>query len=249
MISIDWDRWRATDSRSAPSMTTYSPFATSQPLTSSSASTSRSWCGHQRFCLMGVPHSRWSVRNETSVRWVAKARPIGMLTRPNEMEPFQIVRMRRVRIVEGPGLFALSYGLPPAYDSECDDGLPRDEPDRLAARPPDGARSLAVRAGAAMAGPGLSRGAGRRLAGGLVGRGGAPGRGALAHAARARSAAPGRRRGARANTARVDPARLGDHEHRGRRRRHLPDEHRLRERLHPRPLRSGTRVRRGRGAA
>src|SRR3954469_23248783 len=136
-MSIDCERLRATDSRSDSSTSTNSPFATSQPFTSSSGSTSRSWSGHQRFCLIGVPHSRWSVRNDTSVRWVAKARPIGMLTRPNEIEPFQIVRTRRVRIVEGPGLFALTYGLPPAYDSECDDGLPRDEPDRLAAGSPD----------------------------------------------------------------------------------------------------------------
>ena len=49
--------------------------------------------GHQRFCLIGVPHSRCSVRNETSLRCCATASPIGMLTRPKLMEPFQMVRM------------------------------------------------------------------------------------------------------------------------------------------------------------
>src|SRR3954466_11600165 len=92
-MSIDWERWRATDSRSPSSTSTYSPLATSQPLTSSSASTSRSWNGHHRFCLIGVPHSRCRVRNATSDRWVAKASPIGMLTRPKLIDPFQIVRM------------------------------------------------------------------------------------------------------------------------------------------------------------
>ena len=86
--------WSATASRSDSSTSTYWPFANSQPLTSSSASTSRSWTGHQRFCLIGVPHSRWRVRNDTSCRWVASASPMGMLTRPKLMDPFQIVRMR-----------------------------------------------------------------------------------------------------------------------------------------------------------
>ena len=86
-------------SRSASSTTTNSPFETSQPLTSSSRSTSRSCVGHQRFCLIGVRHSRCSVRNETSdwraAGFVASASPTGMLTRPKLMEPFQIVRMER----------------------------------------------------------------------------------------------------------------------------------------------------------
>src|SRR5881398_3720790 len=93
MISIDCERCSATDSRSESSTITNSPFATSQPLTSSSGSTSRSWCGHHRFCLIGVPHSRCRVRNATSDRWVARASPIGMLTRPKLIDPFQMVRM------------------------------------------------------------------------------------------------------------------------------------------------------------
>src|SRR5438874_1881358 len=43
-MSIDCERVSATDSRSASSTITNSPFAISQPFTSSSASTSRSWC-------------------------------------------------------------------------------------------------------------------------------------------------------------------------------------------------------------
>ena len=76
---------------------TNSPFATSQPLTISSGPTSRSCTGHQRFCLIGVPHSRCSSRNETSdcraAGFVAGASPTGMLTRPKLIEPFQVVRM------------------------------------------------------------------------------------------------------------------------------------------------------------
>jgi hypothetical protein len=33
-----------------------------------------------------------------SERWVATANPIGMLTRPKLMEPFQIVRMTHVQV-------------------------------------------------------------------------------------------------------------------------------------------------------
>src|SRR5512132_178959 len=84
-------------SRSASSTMTNSPFATSQPLTISSGPTSRSCVGHQRFWRIGVLHSRWSVRKLTSDCFafgvVARARPTGMLTRPKEMDPFQIVRM------------------------------------------------------------------------------------------------------------------------------------------------------------
>ena len=86
-------------SRSASSTSTNSPFATSQPLTISSRSTSRSCTSHQRFCLIGVMHSRCSCRKETSdwraAGFVASASPTGMLTRPKLIEPFQIVRMGR----------------------------------------------------------------------------------------------------------------------------------------------------------
>src|SRR5438067_3432982 len=84
-------------SRSASSTTTNCPFATSQPLTISSFETSRSCCGHQRLFLIGVPHSRWSIRNDPSdcraAGLVARAIPTGMLTRPKLIDPFQMVRM------------------------------------------------------------------------------------------------------------------------------------------------------------
>ena len=84
-------------SRSASSTTTNCPFATSQPLTISSFETSRSCCGHQRLFLIGVPQSRWSIRNDTSdcraAGLVARAIPTGMLTRPKLIDPFQMVRM------------------------------------------------------------------------------------------------------------------------------------------------------------
>ena len=83
-------------------MMTNSPFATSQPLTISSGPTSRSCTGHQRFWRIGVRHSRWSCRNETSdaraFGEVASASPIGMLTRPKLSEPFQIVRIDDLRL-------------------------------------------------------------------------------------------------------------------------------------------------------
>src|SRR5438034_408777 len=89
-------------SRSASSTITNSPLATSQPFTISSGPTSRSWVGHQRFWRIGVLHSRWSVRKLTSDCFafgvVARARPTGMLTRPKEMDPFQIVRMGPLRV-------------------------------------------------------------------------------------------------------------------------------------------------------
>ena len=44
-----------------------SPFATSQPFTSSSRSTSRSCVGHQRFCLIGVRHSRCSAERHVGL--------------------------------------------------------------------------------------------------------------------------------------------------------------------------------------
>ena len=98
MISIarESSYW-AIASRSASSTKTNSPFETSQPFTSSSFETSRSCTGHQRFCLIGVPHSRCSVRKLTSdcraAGLVARANPTGMLTRPKLIEPFQIVRI------------------------------------------------------------------------------------------------------------------------------------------------------------
>src|SRR6476619_7152301 len=62
-----------------------------------SGPTSRSWVGHQRFCRIGVLHSRCNVRKLTSDCFafavVARARPTGMLTRAKEIDPFQIVRM------------------------------------------------------------------------------------------------------------------------------------------------------------
>ena len=88
---------------------TNSPFATSQPLTISSGPTSRSCTGHQRFCLIGVWHSRCSVRNETSEARafgdVAGASPTGMVTRPKLSEPFQIVRMGPPSNSRGTGPF------------------------------------------------------------------------------------------------------------------------------------------------
>src|SRR4029077_12131518 len=97
---------------------------TSQPFTSSSGSTSRSWNGHHRFCLIGVPHSRCSVRNATSVRWVANARPIGMLTSPKLIDPFQIVRMGLSSILEGPSVFALPHAFPSLYDGSVTTASP-----------------------------------------------------------------------------------------------------------------------------
>src|SRR5215210_5446321 len=98
-MSTDCERCNATASRSESSMSTNWFFANSQPLTSSSASTSRSWKGQYRFCLIGVPHSRCSVRKAVSLRCCATASPIGMLTRPKLMDPFQMVRMGRLRRV------------------------------------------------------------------------------------------------------------------------------------------------------
>src|SRR5260221_2922191 len=112
---MDCGRGSATASRSDSSTITNSPFATSQPLTSSSGSTSRSWNGHQRFCLIGVPHSRCRVRKATSFRWVARASPIGMLTRPKLIEPFQMVRMCTLNC-RGTRGFAASRNAPPLQD-------------------------------------------------------------------------------------------------------------------------------------
>ena len=96
-MSIDGVVSTSIASSSSSSIITYWPFATSQPLTSSSGPTSRSWNGHQRFCLIGVPHSRCSVRKVTSDAFargsVAIARPIGIVTSPKLIAPFQVVRM------------------------------------------------------------------------------------------------------------------------------------------------------------
>src|SRR6266550_1769309 len=123
-MSIDCERWSATDSRSDSSTSTNSPFATSQPLTSSSGSTSRSWYGHHRFCLIGVPHSRCSVLKATSDFWVARASPIGMLTRPKLIDPFQMVLIGANLNCRGTRLFALPPGFPSLYDADRDDRVP-----------------------------------------------------------------------------------------------------------------------------
>src|SRR2546423_5473704 len=47
-----------------------------------------------------------------SDRWVASASPIGMLTRPKLMDPFQIVRMSRHLDCSGTGRFRSASGLP-----------------------------------------------------------------------------------------------------------------------------------------
>src|SRR5438067_5018069 len=103
-------------SRSAPSTITNWPFETSQPLTSSSFGTSRSCVGHHRFCLIGVLHSRWSVRKETSDERafgvVAGASPTGIVTRPKLRDPFQIVRMGPPKKCSGTGRFAASRRFP-----------------------------------------------------------------------------------------------------------------------------------------
>src|SRR5438132_1843434 len=90
---------RSMASRSSSSTITNSPFEISQPLTISSGPTSRSWTGHQRFCLIGVLHSRWRSRKETSdaraAGFVAGARPIGMFTSPKLIDPFHVVLIAR----------------------------------------------------------------------------------------------------------------------------------------------------------
>ena len=88
---------RSIASRSASSTIRNCPFVTSKPRTISSCDTSRSCVGHQRFCLMGVEHSRWRSRKETS-DWraaglVAGASPTGIETSPKLSEPFQDVRI------------------------------------------------------------------------------------------------------------------------------------------------------------
>ena len=97
-ISIERESSCASSASSSASSTiTNWPLAASQPLTISSGASSRSCLGHQRFCLIGVRHSRWSSLNETSdwraAGFVAGARPTGMLTSPKVRDPFQVVRM------------------------------------------------------------------------------------------------------------------------------------------------------------
>src|SRR5262249_8703753 len=79
----------------ASSTMTNCPFVTSKPRTISSCETSRSCVGHQRFCLIGVAHSRCRSRKETSdwraAGFVAGARPTGMETSPKLRDPFQVV--------------------------------------------------------------------------------------------------------------------------------------------------------------
>ena len=113
LISIDARRVELSSASSSASSTgTNWPFATSQPRTISSGESSISWTGHQRFCLIGVRHSRCSILNWTS-DWraddaVAGASPTGMLTRPKLIDPFQVVRMCRRKSREGRPGFALA---------------------------------------------------------------------------------------------------------------------------------------------
>ena len=105
-ISIERESsWFVSASISSSSTITNWPLATSQPLTISSGPRSRSCTGQKRFCLIGVPHSRWSIRKETSdaraAGFVAGARPTGIETSPKLIEPFQVVRIAAFS-VEGP---------------------------------------------------------------------------------------------------------------------------------------------------
>ena len=68
--------------------------------------------------LIGVPHSRCSIRNDTSdcraAGLVASAIPTGMLTRPKLMDPFQIVFISADHpIVVGCREFAETAAIPP----------------------------------------------------------------------------------------------------------------------------------------
>jgi hypothetical protein len=68
--------------------------------------------------LIGVPHSRCSIRNDTSdcraAGLVARAIPTGMLTKPKLMDPFQIVRIGAAySIVVGCREFAERGAIPP----------------------------------------------------------------------------------------------------------------------------------------
>src|SRR5262249_21417708 len=103
-MSIDRDVfWRSIASRSASSMITNWPFATSQPRTISSFSTIRSWNGHHFRFWIGVWHSSWSCRKEMSDAradgFVAGASPTGIVTRLKLIDPFQVVRIGAVGIL------------------------------------------------------------------------------------------------------------------------------------------------------
>ena len=150
-----------------------------------------------------------------------------MLTRPKLIDPFQIVRMGVRSNSRGTGRFRPPPALPFLYDADRDDrvpdGAPGRVPDRRRARPPPSGGTPSRRAGRR---PPISRS--RRTAGARS-RGRRPASGStrsraalLARGVRTRR----RRRGRLAHAPRVDPARLGDHVDRRRRRRALPDEHR-----------------------
>ena len=115
-ISIERESSRfVSASISSSSTSTNWPFATSQPLTISSGPRSRSCTGHHRFCLIGEPQSRWSIRKDTSdaraAGFVAGASPTGIETSPKLIEPFHVVRMCTFS-VEGPNGFALPRPIP-----------------------------------------------------------------------------------------------------------------------------------------
>src|SRR4029079_9681870 len=114
---------RSIASRSESSTITNCPFATSQPRTISSLSTSRSCTGHQRRFLIGVLHSSCSCRNETSEAradgFVGGASPPGIVTRLKLIAPFQVVR------IGAPGILGVDRvpfrGLPFARGRDEDD--------------------------------------------------------------------------------------------------------------------------------
>src|SRR5260370_885072 len=97
---------------------------------------------------MGVPHSRCSVRKATSDFWVARASPIGMLTRPKLIDPFQIVRIGACPNCRGTRAFALPQGFPSLYDADRDDRVPVGASDRIPHRDAHGPRPMAVCPGA-----------------------------------------------------------------------------------------------------
>src|SRR5215472_12744836 len=107
MTRVDSGR---TFDRSSSSITTYRPFSNSYPLTSSVFGTSRSQCGHQRFCWMRVWHSPWSWLNEiVALDSVAGNTLMGMFTRLTLRYPFQVARAAMRDILSE--LLAASYWL------------------------------------------------------------------------------------------------------------------------------------------
>ena len=231
-------------SSSASSTITNCPFETSQPRTSSSDSTSRSCTGHQRFCLIGVPHSRWSIRNDTSdwraEAFVAGARPTGMLTRPKLTEPFQEVRMQ--------GNCTGTLRLRRVLRGSCSDASP------AATFAPSGSRTddrepVAGRGRGRAPGSCLPARGRRGVAGGIAGRGGDDRR-----RARERPARPRRREGRLVRAARPNEPRVGALRLRARARRRRRGSDLLVELVPGRSLRAralagGGRARRGRRAA